>query len=335
MSDGFSEHARNTRNAMYTLCAVSLTQSSLRAVSCTDQADRDVSTLDAMPAVICDLDEPAFQGQVAFALTTLALYCIYLPGKEILILWNVKDRRQLTDPLFLQAHSWFVCKYHARCWYAEFVFLYYRMAMVACTVMLGSSERTNECLLGMACTTSGLLLFVVRVKPFDDGSTEDPEHLTGADKMQAYSLVATLTALIIALICKQSPDRSEDFDLLVDVVLAVIGIVPVVVGLVEVRLTHARTRPVSVAIEGAGKLGLTFTKGKVPLTIKSINPNGLAAQVRSYPLSLPTHTHSRPRACSLSCYVSCRQAVDAGGYPSECARTVVWLRRWSRSSQLE
>ena len=128
-------------------------------------------------------------------------------------------------------------------WYAEFVFLYYRMAMVACTVMLGSSERTNECLLGMACATSGLLLFVVRVKPFDDGSTEDPEHLTGADKMQAYSLVATLTALLIALICKQNPDRSEDFDLLVDVVLAVIGIVPVAVGL---SLWICRTRPADV-----------------------------------------------------------------------------------------
>jgi hypothetical protein len=66
---------------------------------------------------------------------------------------------------------------------------------------------------------------------------------------------------------------------------------------VEVRLTHARTRPVSVTIEGAGKLGLTFTKGKVPLTIKSVNPNGLAAQVRSYPLSLPTNTHA---LCSLA-----------------------------------
>jgi hypothetical protein len=109
--------------------------------------------------------------------------------------------------------------------------------------MLGSSERTNECLLGMACATSGLLLFVVRVKPFDDGSTEDPEHLTGADKMQAYSLVATLTALLIALICKQNPDRSEDFDLLVDVVLAVIGIVPVAVGL---SLWICRTRPADV-----------------------------------------------------------------------------------------
>ena len=61
--------------------------------------------------------------------------------------------------------------------------------------------------------------------------------------MQAYSLVATLTALLIALICKQNPDRSEDFDLLVDVVLAVIGIVPVAVGL---SLWICRTRPADV-----------------------------------------------------------------------------------------
>eukprot|EP01043_Picozoa_sp_COSAG02_P044138 COSAG02_NODE_3910_length_6056_cov_3.352694_6_plen_116_part_00 len=88
-------------------------------------------------------------------------------------------------------------------------------------------------------------------------------------------------ALLIALICKQTPDRSEEFDLVVDIILALIGIVPIAFALLEVRESHAHRRPVTVTIEGDGKLGLVFAKGKVPLRIQRINPNGLAAQVRT------------------------------------------------------
>ena len=55
------------------------------------------------------------------------------------------------------------------------------MGVVACAVMFSSSAQTSECLLGIAVATAGILVFVVRTKPFDDGNAETPEHLTGAD----------------------------------------------------------------------------------------------------------------------------------------------------------
>ena len=82
-------------------------------------------------------------------------------------------------------------------WYAEFVFLYYKIAMASLAVLLGSSAKAPTCLALMALVTAALLVFVLVVKPFDDGSHESPEMLTKADKLQADALGATLTGTAV------------------------------------------------------------------------------------------------------------------------------------------
>jgi len=267
-----------------------------------------------MPDIDCDINSPQFQKLAVLAVGTLGLYCVYLPGKELMTLWAAWQadvngshnpyQLKLSDPDFLQGHSWFVCKYHARCWYAEFAFLYYRMAIVACSVIFASPTQTDECMLSMALASAVMLVFVVRVKPFDDGLTEVPDALCGADKMQAYSLAGLMVALLVAVICKQTPDRDRSFDLIVDIVVAMIATIPALVGLWEVFQTsqarkNARQEGLTIALEGEGKLGLVFIKGTAPLTIKSISPDGLAAAV-SYAWSCASLRRSLLSSVSLA-----------------------------------
>lgn len=65
--------------------------------------------------------------------------------------------------------------------------------------LLVLSTNAETCLARMALVTAALLIFVVCVKPFDDGSHESLKMMTKADKLHAYSLGATLAATAIGL----------------------------------------------------------------------------------------------------------------------------------------
>jgi hypothetical protein len=56
--------------------------------------------------------------------------------------------------------------------------------------------------------------------------------MTRADKMQVYSLGATLTALGIGFVCRQTADRGDGMNAIVAVV-ATIGMAPVLLALHE------------------------------------------------------------------------------------------------------
>ena len=120
-------------------------------------------------------------------------------------------------------------------WYAEFVFLYYRIIIAALSVLVGSSANAQLCLVLMALATAGLLAFVLLVKPFDDGSHTSPEMLTSADKAQAHSLGATLVASAIGFVCLLSPGRGAGSNVLAGLVVGVVGVTPLAVGLYEQR----------------------------------------------------------------------------------------------------
>ena len=119
-------------------------------------------------------------------------------------------------------------------WYAEFVFLYYKIAMASLAVLLDSSGRATTCLALMALVTAALLVFVLVVKPFDDGSHESPEMLTSADKLQAYALSATLAATAIGLVCVLLADSLGDGgEAVVSVLIAMIAVFPIALALYE------------------------------------------------------------------------------------------------------
>ena len=105
---------------------------------------------------------------------------------------------------------------------------------VSISVLLGSSANAPTCLALMALVTAALLVFVLVVKPFDDGSHESPEMLTSADKLQAYALSATLAATAVGFVCVQSADSLGDGgEAAVSVLIAIIGVFPIAVALYE------------------------------------------------------------------------------------------------------
>ena len=59
--------------------------------------------------------------------------------------------------------------------------------------------------------------------------------MTSADKMQAYALAATLVGFLVGFVCPQSPDRGDGADAFVGFLMALIGVVPLAVGLYESR----------------------------------------------------------------------------------------------------
>ena len=113
-------------------------------------------------------------------------------------------------------------------WYAEFVFLYYRIAMTASSVLLSSSVNTRVCLSLMALATAAALAFVLVVKPFADGdqgfATRSTDEMTRADTTQALSLGATLVAIAIGFMCLLIPDRSKTVDGVTASVIAVVAV---------------------------------------------------------------------------------------------------------------
>ena len=87
------------------ICLVSLTRSCLKAFDCTYQADRDISTLDAMPDVICD-GTLAFVVQEMAAILLVMLYCAVVPAGLWLRLFILKDKGRLHDSEVQQSYGW-------------------------------------------------------------------------------------------------------------------------------------------------------------------------------------------------------------------------------------
>jgi hypothetical protein len=119
-------------------------------------------------------------------------------------------------------------------WYAEFVFLYYKIAMASLAVLLGSSVRAPTCLALTALVTAALLVFVLVVKPFDDGSHESPEMLTSADKLQAYALSATLAGMAVGFVCALAAGSlGGGGEVVVSILIAMIAVFPIALALYE------------------------------------------------------------------------------------------------------
>ena len=119
-------------------------------------------------------------------------------------------------------------------WYAEFVFLYYKIAMASLSVLLGSSARAAVCMGLMALLTAAMLAFVLIVKPFKDDRSilsASTEMMTSADKMQASAFAATIVACTVGFVCALIPDRGAGLDALLTVLTALIGVMPIAFGL--------------------------------------------------------------------------------------------------------
>lgn len=119
-------------------------------------------------------------------------------------------------------------------WYAEFVFLYYKIAMASLSVLLGSSARAAVCMGLMALLTAAMLAFVLIVKPFKDDRSilsASTEMMTSADKMQASAFAATIVACTVGFVCALIPDRGAGLNALLTVLTALIGVMPIAFGL--------------------------------------------------------------------------------------------------------
>ncbi len=86
------------------VCLVSLTRSCLKAFDCTHDNGRGVSTLDAMPDVVCH--GPIFMAQKRAAIGLLCLYCAILPVRLWIHLFIATDKGQLQAPHMLQSFGW-------------------------------------------------------------------------------------------------------------------------------------------------------------------------------------------------------------------------------------
>eukprot|EP01045_Picozoa_sp_COSAG04_P008742 COSAG04_NODE_491_length_13463_cov_5.877432_13_plen_380_part_00 len=265
-----------------TLSIVTLTKSCLKAVDCTYDEALGVSTLDAMPDVVC-VDENgrwAIVPQLVPAVTLLIIHLACIPGMLFFSLLRAKQNGPIGKQKFQQRYGWLILKYrpvrassrlarHSRrlpappadgslcwqgAWYAEFVFLYYRITIAAFSVLVGSSANAMLCLALTALVTAGLLMFVLVVKPFDDGwghgwgAYARPRRplMTSADKSQMCSLGATLIASAIGFVCLLLPTRGTVANVLVGIVIAAVAVTPVAVGLYE-----KYRAPEQVAPEGA------------------------------------------------------------------------------------
>ena len=118
-----------------------------------------------------------------------------------------------------------VCrKYRPGAWYAEFVFIYYKVLMSATSVLLDSDGKMLAGVGMMFVLTLGLLGFVMHVQPFDDGGTMNVR----ANKMQIVGLATTLCALAcgaLSMALGSSVDRKKA-DLAIDVVVTVMVVAP-------------------------------------------------------------------------------------------------------------
>jgi hypothetical protein len=118
-------------------------------------------------------------------------------------------------------------------WYAEFVFLYYKIGMASLSVLLGSSARAAMCMGLMGLLTAVLLAFVLFVKPFKDDSSilsKTTETMTSADKMQASAFAATIVACTVGFVCALTEGRGAGLNALLSIATALIGVAPIVLG---------------------------------------------------------------------------------------------------------
>ena len=90
--------------------------------------------------------------------------------------------------------------------------------MAALSVVLGSSERTSECLAIMGVLTALMLAFVLHVTPFDDNDGDrsvTSQLTTKADKTQASALAATIAGCAAGFLCKVTEGRGAALDTIV------------------------------------------------------------------------------------------------------------------------
>jgi hypothetical protein len=229
-----------------TLSMVSLTKSCLHAIDCTEDAELGHATLDAMPDVLCDWQSRSFKMQKGLAITLMFIYDLLVPWGLFSVLALAQDSGHINEPEFLQAHGWYLQKYHADAWYAELVFVFYRIAMSSCAVLLSSRANASLCLALMGLVTAAMLAFVLSVKPFNDNEDDRPseEAMTSADRKQAWALGATVAATLVGFGCAQTKDRGEGMDAAIAALITCIGAAPILAGLYEKYKDHKANKAI-------------------------------------------------------------------------------------------
>ena len=140
----------------------------------------------------------------------------------------------ITEPDFLESHGWFLLKYHCGAWYAEFVFLGYKLAMASVAIFLDSPDRIMFGLSLMIVTTVAYLCFHLKVRPYVDGNDQSSDISTAADKLQILSLVTTIVALCAGLLSAAPGYGSKDrntIDVVINVTLSFVSAAPLLAPL--------------------------------------------------------------------------------------------------------
>ena len=96
---------------MISLSIVTLTKSCLRAVDCTYDEVLGIRTLDAMPDVRCDGDDPDFRQQAGMAFSLMAVYLLVVPVVLWFALYRTKRANRLGEHKFHERYGWFLLKY--------------------------------------------------------------------------------------------------------------------------------------------------------------------------------------------------------------------------------
>jgi hypothetical protein len=249
-------HAVNAMTALYTIAVTALVKCCLRAVDCTWQPALDRYTLDAMPDMFCWEDDSTFWQGAIVALLALVVYSVIIPINLLRRLRQAGRDGALVDPEFLEANGWLLLKYRPDCYWFEMVLLAYKLVWTASSVLLDSEQRAWLLIAIQGGATLVLLVVVVVLRPFQDGTTAaDPEHSndhehtgwTAADIVQVLTLVSLLGNYAVSMACL-SLDGACESDSVVELVAAVaqlaILLVPVTAMIVLYRRERKATKQV-------------------------------------------------------------------------------------------
>jgi hypothetical protein len=172
----------------------------------------------------------------------MGLYFVMLPLILIRPLVVAKRAGTIDTRDVLQSHGWLLVKFRTSAWYAEFIFVYYRVFVAFVVGLFGGPKESVGTLLTMMVATTIVLAFVVLVKPYEgsDESTELPNN----HRMHVVALSATLVAFVLGLISLAVGPEDTDGRSVADVVISLLISLVVIVPMIYTRMCPGKARTI-------------------------------------------------------------------------------------------
>eukprot|EP01052_Picozoa_sp_SAG31_P038937 SAG31_NODE_5302_length_2621_cov_2.300159_1_plen_176_part_00 len=110
-------------------------------------------------------------------------------------------------------------------WYAEFIFVYYRVFIAFVVAFFDEAEESVGTLVTMMVATTIVLAFVVVIKPYrasDDKDSDESKQLPNDHRMQVVALIATLVAFALGLVSLAIGPKDTDGRTVADAVISLL-----------------------------------------------------------------------------------------------------------------